>query len=277
MDINTASRARLRRRLYIFLALAALLMLIGLFAPLIVPNDPDATNAAHMNAAPDAEHIFGTDRYGRCVFSRVIMGARTSVFSAVILVAVTFVIGTALGIVAGWYGGAADGIIMRAVDIMLAFPQMVLAIAVAGILGGGMVNAMLAMGLSGWTLYARLARAQVIALKKEPFISAARLSGCSDLTIMLHYLLPCMLGSLIVNAATQLGVMMIGIAGLSFLGIGVTEPQAEWGSMINQSRAYMQLAPWATLAPAGATVVTVMIFNCLGDCLRDYLDTEAAK
>ncbi len=277
MDINTASRARLRRRLYIFLALAALLMLIGLLAPLIVPNDPDATNAAHMNAAPDAEHIFGTDRYGRCVFSRVIMGARTSVFSAVILVAVTFVIGTALGIVAGWYGGAADGIIMRTVDIMLAFPQMVLAITVAGILGGGMVNAMLAMGLSGWTLYARLARAQVIALKKEPFISAARLSGCSDLTIMLHYLLPCMLGSIIVNAATQLGVMMIGIAGLSFLGIGVTEPQAEWGSMINQSRAYMQLAPWATLAPAGATVVTVMIFNCLGDCLRDYLDTEAAK
>ncbi len=277
MDINTVSKARLRRRLFILLALAALLMLIGLLAPLIVPNDPNATNASHMNSAPDAEHIFGTDRYGRCVFSRVIMGARTSIFSAVALVAVTFVLGTALGMAAGWYGGAVDGLIMRIVDIMLAFPQMVLAIAVAGILGGGMINAMLAMGLSGWTLYARLARAQVIALKKEPFISAARLSGCSDLTIMLHYLLPCMLGTLIVNAATQLGVMMIGIAGLSFLGIGVTEPQAEWGSMINQSRAYMQLAPWATLAPAGAAVVTVMVFNCLGDCLRDYLDAEAAK
>lgn len=123
--------------------------------------------------------------------------------------------------VAGWYGGAVDSIIMRIVDIMLAFPQMVLAIAVAGILGGGMINAMLAMGLSGWTLYARLARAQVIAMKNEPFISAARLSGCSNTKIMLHYLLPCMLGGLIVNAATQLGVMMIGIAGLSFLGIGV--------------------------------------------------------
>ncbi len=277
MDINTVSRLRLRRRLFILLALAALLMLIGLFAPLLVPNDPNATNASHMNAAPDAEHIFGTDRYGRCVFSRVIMGARTSIFSAAALVAVTFVMGTALGMAAGWYGGAVDSVIMRIVDIMLAFPQMVLAIAVAGILGGGMINAMLAMGLSGWTLYARLARAQVIAMKKEPFISAARLSGCSDLTIMLHYLLPCMLGTLIVNAATQLGVMMIGIAGLSFLGIGVTEPQAEWGSMINQSRAYMQLAPWATLAPAGAAVVTVMVFNCLGDCLRDYLDVEAAK
>lgn len=276
MDMTLTSRKN-RRRLRIFLFLAGLLVLVGLFAPLIVPNDPNATSAANMNAAPSAEYIFGTDRYGRCVFSRVIMGARTSVFSAVILVAVTSVIGTALGIIAGWYGGAVDSIIMRFVDIMLAFPQMVLAIAVAGILGGGMVNAMLAMGLSGWTLYARLARAQVIAIKNEPFISAARLSGCSDGTVMLRYLLPCILGTLIVNAATQLGVMMIGIAGLSFLGIGVTEPHAEWGSMINQSRAYMQLAPWATLAPAGATVVTVMIFNCLGDCLRDCLDVEAAK
>lgn len=156
-------------------------MLIGLLAPLIVPNDPNATNAANMNASPSAKYLFGTDRYGRCVFSRVLMGARTSIFSAVVLVAVTFVIGTVLGMIAGWYGGAVDSIIMRIVDIMLAFPQMVLAIAVAGILGGGMINAMLAMGLSGWTLYARLARAQVIAMKNEPFISAARLSGCSNI------------------------------------------------------------------------------------------------
>ena len=277
MDLTMTARKKQKRRLCVFLTLAGVLMLIGLLAPLIVPNDPNATNAANMNASPSAKYLFGTDRYGRCVFSRVLMGARTSIFSAVVLVAVTFVIGTVLGMIAGWYGGAVDSIIMRIVDIMLAFPQMVLAIAVAGILGGGMINAMLAMGLSGWTLYARLARAQVIAMKNEPFISAARLSGCSNIKIMLHYLLPCMLGSLIVNAATQLGVMMIGIAGLSFLGIGVTEPHAEWGSMINQSRAYMQLAPWATLAPAGATVVTVMIFNCLGDFLRDYLDVEAAK
>ena len=218
MDLTMTARKKQKRRLCVFLTLAGVLMLIGLLAPLIVPNDPNATNAANMNASPSAKYLFGTDRYGRCVFSRALMGA-------------------------------VDSIIMRIVDIMLAFPQMVLAIAVAGILGGGMINAMLAMGLSGWTLYARLARAQVIAMKNEPFISAARLSGCSNIKIMLHYLLPCMLGSLIVNAATQLGVMMIGIAGLSFLGIGVTE----------------------------VTVVTVMIFNCLGDFLRDYLDVEAAK
>ena len=154
---------------------------------------------------------------------------------------------------------------------------MVLAIAVAGILGGGMFNAMLAMGITGWTLYARLARAEVLSLKEEPFVQVARLTGCNTLTIIFKTLLPNMLGPLIVNAATQIGVMMIGIAGLSFLGIGVTEPQAEWGSMINLSRSYVQIAPWAVMAPAIATIITVMIFNYLGDCLRDYLDVEVDR
>lgn len=214
----------------------------------------------------------GTDRYGRCICSRVLMGARTSIFSAVSLVMITFVAGTVLGLIAGWFEGVADSLIMRLADVMLAFPQMVIAIAVAGILGGGMGNAMLAMGITGWTIYARLARAQVLSLKKEPYVQAAKLSGCNAVTIMVKTLLPNMLGPLIVNATTQIGVMMIGIAGLSFLGIGVTEPQAEWGSMINLSRSYVQLAPWAVFAPAAATVLTVMIFNYLGDCLRDYLE-----
>ncbi len=275
MSILAVKQKKSRKRLIFFLICAGALVLLSLIAPYIVPNDPNATNAAFMNSAPGAKYPLGTDRYGRCVLSRMLMGARTSIFSALVLVLITFVVGSALGMVAGWYGGAVDAVIMRIVDIMLAFPQMVLAIAVAGILGGGMVNAMLAMGLSGWTLYARLARAQVIALKKEPFISAAKLEGASGARIMLRELLPIMLGPLIVNAATQLGVMMIGVAGLSFLGIGVTEPHAEWGSMINQSRAYMQLAPWSTLAPAIATVVTVMVFNCLGDAARDCLDVEA--
>ena len=146
----------------------------------------------------------------------------------------------------------------------------------AGILGGGLYNAMLAMGITGWTLYARLARAQVLALKEEAYVSAARLSGCGALSILFKTLLPNILGPMIVNATVQIGTMMMGIAGLSFLGIGVTEPQAEWGSMINTSRAYMQLAPWAVLAPAIATIVTVMIFNYLGDCVRDALDVGEA-
>ena len=246
---------RIRRRAIVFLALAGILVVISLIAPLICPNDPYATSAADMNRAPCAQYPFGTDRYGRCVCSRVLMGARTSIFSAVALVGLTFLAGSVLGLLAGWYGGVVD----------------------TGILGGGMGNAMLAMGISGWTLYARLARAQVLSLKEEPYVHAARLSGCSGWTIMSKTLLPNMLGPLLVTAATQIGVMMIGIAGLSFLGIGVIEPQAEWGSMINTSRAYLQLAPWAVLAPAVATIITVMIFNYLGDCVRDALEAKEAE
>ena len=266
------SSRRGRGRLRLFIVLAGLLILVSLLAPLLCPNDPNATSAAAMNRPPCAEYPFGTDRYGRCVCSRVLMGARTSIFSAVALVGITFAVGTALGMLAGWYGGIVDALVMRLADVMLAFPQMVLAIAVAGILGGGMGNAMLAMGITGWTLYARLARAQALSLKEEPYVHAARLSGFGGWRILTETLLPNMLGPLLVTAATQIGVMMIGIARLSFLGIGVIEPQAEWGSMINTSRAHMQLAPWAVLAPAAATIVTVMVFNCLGDCVRDALD-----
>ena len=272
---KTAGHAR--RRLVIFLILAGLLVAVSLLAPALCPNDPNATSSAVMNHAPCPEYPFGTDRYGRCICSRVLMGARTSVFSAVSLVGITFIAGTVLGLLSGWCGGFVDGLIMRLADVMLAFPQMVLAIAVAGILGGGMGNAMLAMGVTGWTLYARLARAQVLALKEEPYVHAARLSGCGGWTIMTKTLLPNLLGPLLVSAAAQIGVMMIGIAGLSFLGIGVTEPTAEWGSMINTSRAYVQLAPWAVLFPAGAILITVMTFNYLGDCVRDYLDVEVEK
>ena len=277
MKNRVKTPSHLRRRLIVFLTLAGILVFVSLIAPLICPNDPYATSAADMNRAPCAQYPFGTDRYGRCICSRVLIGARTSIYSAVALVILTFLAGTVLGLVAGWYGGIIDSLIMRLADVMLAFPQMVLAIAVAGILGGGMGNAMLAMGISGWTLYARLARAQVLALKEEPYVHAARLSGCSAFTIITKTLLPNMLGPMLVTAATQIGVMMIGIAGLSFLGIGVSEPQAEWGSMINTSRAYLQLAPWAVLAPAIATIITVMIFNYLGDCVRDLLDVVVER
>ena len=274
---KTAARQRAKKRLILFLILAGLLVLFGILAPLLTPNDPNATSALDMNKPPSARFPFGTDRYGRCICSRVMMGARTSIFSAVTLVALTFVIGTVLGMLAGYWGGVVDSLIMRLADVLLAFPQMVLAIAVAGILGGGMFNAMLAMGIAGWTGYARLARAKVLSLKEEAYVSAARLSGCDAGAILFKTLLPNMLGPLVVNASTQIGSMMIGIAGLSFLGIGVQEPQAEWGSMISGSRAYIQLAPWAVLAPAFATIVTVMIFNYLGDCVRDVLDVEVTK
>ena len=277
MKRKKTSSKKIKTKLIVVVILTGALIIMSLLAPFFCPNDPNETSAAVMNHAPCAQFPFGTDRFGRCICSRVLMGARTSIFSAVALVASTFFIGTFLGILAGWFGGVIDTLIMRLADALLSFPQMVLAIAVAGILGGGIFNAMLAMGITGWTLYARLARAEVLSLKEEPYVQAAKLTGCSAVTIMIKTLLPNMLGPLIVNATTQIGVMMIGIAGLSFLGIGVTEPQAEWGSMINLSRSYVQLAPWAVMAPAVATIITVMIFNYLGDCLRDYLDVEVVK
>ncbi len=263
-----------RRKLYVLLALVLALAAFSLAAPWLMPNDPTATSAAHLNEDPSAQFPLGTDRYGRCVCSRVMMGARTSVFSAVALVAVTFAAGTALGMLAGYFGGAADTLVMRLADMMLSFPQMVLAVAVAGILGGGIGNAMLALGVSAWPLYARLARAQVLRLKNAPYVCAARLCGCGDGAILLKYLLPNLIGPLAVTAATQLGVMLVGIAGLSFLGIGVQEPYAEWGSMIAQGRAYLQLNPWPVLAPAAATVITVLLFNLLGECVRDCAAVE---
>lgn len=262
----------LKTRVRVLLSLALLLMAASLLAPYLTPNDPNATNSAAIYAAPSAQYLFGTDQLGRCVLSRVLMGARTSIFSAVALVVISFVVGTALGVLCGYYGGVLDNLVMRLADILLAVPQMVLAIAVAGVLGGGLLNAMLALGVTSWTLYARLARSHTMTMKTEPFIAAAKLSGCGDFAILLRHIFPNIVGPLVVNAATQLGTTMIGIAGLSFLGLGVVPPNAEWGSMINEARSYIQLAPWAVLAPAGATVLTVMIFNYLGDAVRDLAD-----
>lgn len=271
------TREQLRNRMFLMLGLAALLCVFALIAPYLTPNDPNLPNAAYMNAAPCKEFPLGADRYGRCVLSRIMIGARTSIFAAVALVLVTFVVGSLLGILSGYYGGVLDTIIMRIGDIFLAFPQMVLAIAVAGVLGGSLLNAMIALGISGWTQYARLARTHTMALKNEPFVIAAKMNGSSGLQIMGRHILPNMIGPLTVNAATQIGTNMIGIAGLSFLGLGVVPPQAEWGSMINESRAYLQLAPWSVLFPAIAVIVAVMVFNYLGDAVRDYSDVSEAK
>lgn len=271
------TRDQLRNRMLLMLGIAALLCVFALVAPFVTPNDPNLPHAEYMNAAPCKEFPLGADRYGRCVLSRIMIGARTSIFAAVALVLATFVVGSILGMLSGYYGGVLDTVIMRIADIFLAFPQMVLAIAVAGVLGGSLLNAMIALGISGWTQYARLARTHTMALKNEPFIIAAKMNGSSGLQIMLRHILPNMIGPLTVNAATQIGTNMIGIAGLSFLGLGVVPPKAEWGSMINESRAYLQLAPWSVLFPAIAVIVTVMVFNYLGDAVRDYSDVSEAK
>lgn len=261
-------------RLRLFCIIALVLVAGSLFAVHFAPNDPYATHVMRTREAPGDQFPMGTDDMGRCVLSRLLYGARTSIFSALVLVVATAGFGALVGVVCGYFSGAADRITMRIIDGIMAFPQMVLAISVAGILGGGMGNAMLALGFAGWTSYARLARSRVISLKNEQFIQAARLSGCSDLVIVYKYILPNIFSSILTFATTQVGAVMLGFAGLSFLGLGVQQPHAEWGSMISESRGMLSTAPWTVLFPSLALVVVVMVFNYLGDALCDRIDVR---
>lgn len=270
-------RKKIKIRMIILLAFAAILVMISLLAPFLCPHDPYQTSAVLKNKAPSMSYPFGTDFLGRCVLSRVLMGSRNTIFASLFLVLVSFLFCSFAGMVSGYYGGVIDTLLMRLADSLLAFPQMVLAIAVAALLGGSLVNAMIALGITSWTIYARLARTHTISLKNETFIAAEKLAGCSDFRILFWHILPNMAGSLIVNASTQIGTTIIGIAGLSFLGLGVELPKAEWGAMINDAKAYIQLAPWAVLFPATAIVVTIMIFNYLGDTCRDLADVNEVK
>lgn len=252
-------------------ALAAMILILtAVFAEAFAPNDPYKTSAALIRTAPCREFLFGTDNLGRCVFSRVLVGARTTISATVFLVAVSFLIGTIVGMLGGYFGGILDEVLMRIADVMLAFPQMVVAIAVAGILGGGLAGAMIALGITMWTGFARLARSHTLSIRNEPYIEAARLCGVSPVEILGRHILPNILAPVLTSALTQIGTTMIGISGLSFLGLGVVPPQAEWGSMISEARAYIQIAPWAVLFPALATILTIVVFNYLGDTVMEY-------
>lgn len=261
---------QIKSKIYLFTVFTVILIIISLLAPYLAPNDPMETNSNLIRIAPTWTHPLGTDSLGRCVLSRVLYGARISIFSALTLVIVSFIFGVAVGVVSGYYGGKLDNIIMRIIDSLLAFPEMVLAIAVAGILGGSLINAMIATGVTSWIGYARLARSYTMTLKNEAFVNAARINCFTDFQILKKHIVPNIIGALVVNASMQIGIMMISIAGLSFLGLGVTPPATEWGSMLSEARTYIQLAPWASLSPAIAIFISVFVFNGLGEAVRDY-------
>ena len=223
---------------------------------------------------PSMAHPLGTDRYGRDMLSRIVIGSTTSIFSTLILVAVVTVLGTVIGIVCGFRGGRMDTVLMRISDLFLAFPSLVFALAVAGVLGGGIQNAIIALAAISWPKFARLARGLTLARKNSPYLMAARLSGSSTGKLLFKHILPNIAGPVLVTAVLDIGTMMMELAGLSFLGLGVKPPMAEWGSMINEGRSMLQVAPWMVLAPGAAIFVTVMIFNLLGDTLRDYMDPK---
>ncbi len=255
----------------------AVLLILSFFSGRLAPYDPYATDTAKVLQPPSREHPFGTDSHGRDLLSRVIVGSKTSIFSAFALILATGTLGIAVGIVGGYYGGWVDSVLMRVTDVFLSFPDIILAIAVAGVLGGGLLNAMLALFLVTWTQYARLARSSTIAVKEEAYIQAAQLSGCSSPRIMFIHILPNIMGPLIVTATLHISGMMMGIAGLSFLGLGVKVPEAEWGSMISEGRKYLQTAPWVAIYPSLVMVGVMMLFNLFGDKVRDLLDPKQRK
>ena len=261
-----------------FAVLGLLIILAAVFAPQLAGGvDPTKGNLAEAIEAPNAAHPFGTDKMGRDIFARVLYGARASLSSTFILVAVIFVLGTVLGILAGYFGGAADAVIMRIADMMIAFPGLVLAIAVAGILGASMQNAIIAIAVVSWPKYARLARSLVMKVRHTDFVAAATVTGSKTPRMLLRYMFPNTITTLVITAATDIGGMMMELAALSFLGFGAQPPTPEWGQMLNEGRSFMQSAPWLMIFPGLAIFVTVVVFNMLGDGLRDILDPRSGE
>ncbi len=263
------------RRHLAFVVLAALalaLVLVAILAPVLAPYDYSAASFVDALQAPSLAHPFGTDKLGRDLLSRVIYGTRYSLTAALVLVVCIFVVGSILGILAGYFGGWVDTILMRFADMMVSFPGMVLAIAIAGILGASMVNAVIAITAVSWTKYARLARSLVLKVKHNDYIAAARVTGSKTTHILTAYLFPIVTPTLLVTATTDIGSMLLELAGLSFLGFGAKSPNPEWGLMLSEGRAYLQAAPWLMIFPGLAIFIVVVVFNLLGDSLRDVLD-----
>ena len=253
---------------------AALIIFIAVFANFLPPQDPYAQNLDNALLPPSSENFFGTDRYGRDIFSRIIAGSQTTLLATFFILFSVTIFGTFVGIVGGFFGGKIDTILMRLTDLFLAFPQMVFAIAVAGILGGGLFNAALAIIFIGWTKYARLSRSLVLQITETDFISAAEISGATSAKIIFQHILPNISGTILVTAALDIGTIIMEISGLSFLGLGAQPPTAEWGAMMNNGRVFLQTASWVILAPGAAIFITVAIFNLLGDKLRDLIDVK---
>ncbi len=256
----------------LFFILALLIVGVAVFAPWIAPKDPLDAVMTDSLKAPCSDYPLGADKLGRDLLSRVIYGTRTSLVSTLILVITIFVVGTVLGVVAGYFGGWIDQVIMRIADMMISFPGMILAIAIAGMLGPSLRNGVIAITAVSWTKYARLARSMVLKVKGNLYVEAAIVNGTSTLKILVKHVIPNMLTTMTVTAAADIGTMMLELASLSFLGFGAVAPTPEWGLMLNEGRTYMAKAPWLMIAPGIAIVIVVVVFNMLGDSVRDILD-----
>lgn len=258
----------------LYSVLVLFILVAAILAPWLVPYDPFDAAMKDSMLAPSSAHLFGTDKLGRDCLSRILLGMQTSLMMTLSLVVIISGVGMMIGLISGSYGGKVDMVFMRIADMMLAFPGIVLAIAIAGMLGGSIVNTLLALAVVSWTKYARLARSLTLKLRERDFIAAAITSGTRQRQIVWRHMLPNILPTIVVTAAMDIGTMMMELAGLSFLGFGAQPPTPEWGLMLNEGRQYIQTAPWLMLFPGVAILIIVTIFNLWGDSLRDIMDPQ---
>ena len=258
-------------------AIVAGLIAAALLAPVLAPSDPFEQNLYQRLAPPSLSNPLGTDEFGRDIFSRILYGARISLRIGIVCIVIALTSGTLIGVTAGYFGGAVDTALMRVVDLMLAFPSILLAIAVVSVIGPGIDNAIIAVGIVLVPQFARLMRATVLAVAQMPYVEAARALGAGDRRIVLHAILPNCLAPLIVQGSISLATAILDAAGLSFLGLGAQPPAPEWGAMLNSGRELLIVAPWVMVFPGLAIFVVALGFNLFGDGLRDLLDPRAGE
>lgn len=273
--------SNLRRFLRVFLArkivvlgliILLFMVLTAFFAPLLAPHDPYAQDLTQSLKQPSSSYWLGTDMLGRDVLSRIIYGTRVSLTVGLVVVIIAGVLGMAIGLISGYFGGWIDSALMRVLDALIAIPMIVLAMALGAMLGGGIVNVIIALGIAIVPTYARLMRGQVLSVKQSDYVVAGIVTGVSSLRNMIVHVLPNCLSPLIVLITMNLGMAILAEAGLSFLGLGIAPPGASWGSMVNDGYRYLLSNPVLSLAPGAAIVIVVLAFNVVGDALRDALD-----
>lgn len=249
----------------------------GLLAPWLAPHDPTHVDLNLRLESPGGDYPLGTDHLGRCVLSRVLYGTAVSLKTSFLVLGMIMTVGIFVGTVSGYLGGMVDSIMVSVMDVVLAFPGLVLALAIAGMLGPSLTNVMIAIAAVHWVGYARIIRGMVISIKEKEFVTAARASGSNGLQIVVRHILPNVLSPIIVLATLDMGSIILTISGLSFLGLGAQPPNPEWGAMLNDGRAYMQVAPWLMYFPGLAIFSAVLAFNLMGDGLRDLFDPRSLR
>lgn len=270
---------RLRRNWMAMFGLAIMILIVftALFADVIAPYDFREQDLRNVAAPPSREHLLGTDDLGRDILSRIIYGARVSLQVGFVAVGISLIIGGTLGALAGYYGGNIDNFVMRFMDVLLAIPSILLAIAIVSAFGGGLINVMIAVGIATIPVYARIVKASVISIKEQEFIEAARAIGATDLRIILKHIIPNSMAPMIVQGTLGVAIAILSAAGLSFIGLGIEPPTPEWGAMLSSGRHLIRRAPHVATFPGLAIVITIFALNLLGDGLRDALDPRLKR